>query len=58
MEQYIKRDNLRNWLTDLALLKDHVDLNNPAAQPFNDAWEVALQNALQAAKEYALSFKK
>ena len=50
------RENLHKCLEDLSLLKDHVDPNNPEAEPFVRAWTIALEKAKQAAIEYAEFF--
>lgn len=48
---------LREFLTDMAALKGFIDSTNAEAAPFNEAFSVARQQALAAAKLYVAAVK-
>jgi hypothetical protein len=51
------RKKLLPLLADLTALKPFIDVGNPAATPFQDAFTIAREKAIEAAKEYAESLK-
>lgn len=47
------RKKLMPLLADLAALKPFIDVGNPAALPFQEAFAIAREKAIAAAREYA-----
>lgn len=51
------RKKLLPLLSDLAALKPFIDVGNSEALPFQEAFAIAREKALEAAKEYAEALK-
>jgi hypothetical protein len=52
------RKSLKLWIGDMEALRHLADLGNPEARPFVEAFEIARDRALEAAKEYVKAAKE